>query len=159
MVGPISESLASKEAQKLPRTRYWQTQRGHRVLNINLSSHQLPSGFKAPCAMMWVPMRVVGDLAWQPVQLSLTLTSFSISYAAASLIVSVVANEYETFPVGSLLCQLLYPAADIITSKSKCPLGENTRILSVRTLTVRPSQPLTPASPTWTSCYKSRSPL
>lgn len=70
-------------------------------------------------------MRVVGDLTWQPVQLSLTLTSFSISYAAASLIVSVVANEYETFPVGSLLCQLLYPAADIITSKSKCPLGEN----------------------------------
>lgn len=24
-----------------------------------------------------------------------------------------------------MLCQLLYPAADIITSKSKCPLGEN----------------------------------
>jgi hypothetical protein len=70
--------MASKEAQKRPRTRYWQTKRGHRVLNINLFSHQLPSGFKAPGAMLWVPMRVVGDLAWQPVQLPPTLTSFSM---------------------------------------------------------------------------------
>jgi len=51
--------------------------------------------------MLWVPMRVVGDLAWQPVQLPPTLTSFSISYAAASLVISVVADETESF-TGSL---------------------------------------------------------